>query len=177
MSKRVFLSLIPVLALVMALAVARTSQAKDMFEEEVDKEALSVKLAREAVKGGYPLMTVAELKAAMDAKKPMLIVDTMPYEASYKKEHVPGAVAFEFPIEPMPEWDAAKTGGKTVKDFEALLGPDKNRALVFYCGFVKCTRSDNGALWAKKLGYTNVVRFPGGIYAWKGAGYPAEAVK
>jgi thiosulfate/3-mercaptopyruvate sulfurtransferase len=34
---------------------------------------------------------------------------------------------------------------------------------------VKCTRSHNGAMWAAKLGYTNVFRHPGGIFAWKGA--------
>ena len=77
----------------------------------------------------------------------------------------------------MEAWDTAKTGGKTLKDFEALLGPDKKKLLVFYCGFVKCTRSHNGAVWAKKLGYENVVRFPGGIYAWKGAKYPVEEGK
>jgi thiosulfate/3-mercaptopyruvate sulfurtransferase len=43
---------------------------------------------------------------------------------------------------------------------------------VFYCGFVKCTRSHNGAMWAVKLGYTNVYRCPGGIKAWDEAGYP-----
>ncbi|GFK93379.1 hypothetical protein NNJEOMEG_01211 [Fundidesulfovibrio magnetotacticus] len=175
MAFRFALSLVALLAILTAGGAG--AFAKDMFEEEVDKEAVSVKLARETVKGGYPLVTADELKKLLDEKKPVLVVDTMPYEASFKKEHVPGAVSFEFPIEPMPEWDAAKTGGKSVKDFEALLGPDKNRAIVFYCGFVKCTRSDNGALWAKKLGYANVSRFPGGIYAWKGAKYPVEEVR
>lgn len=169
------------LAVLMAAAILAASVAaalaKDMFEEEADKEAVAVKLARETVKGGYPLMTAGELKKALDGQSPPLVVDTMPFEASYKKEHVPGALGFEFPIEPMPEWDAAKTGGKSVQDFEKLLGPDKNRAIVFYCGFVKCTRSDNAAVWAKKLGYVNVTRFPGGIYAWKGQKYPTEAAK
>jgi rhodanese-related sulfurtransferase len=32
-------------------------------------------------------------------------------------------------------------------------------------------------MWAKKLGYKNVYRFPGGIFAWKGAGYPIEKVQ
>jgi len=151
--------------------------AKDMFEEEVDKDVLSVKLARETVKGGYGLVNAEELKKMIDEKKPMLVIDTMPFEGSYKKAHVPASVSFEFPIEPMDKWDTAKTAGKTEKDFEKLLGPDKGRLLVFYCGFVKCTRSHNGAIWAKKLGYTNVVRFPGGIYAWQGAKYPVESVK
>jgi rhodanese-related sulfurtransferase len=59
----------------------------------------------------------------------------------------------------------------------AFLGPDKDKTLVFYCGFVKCTRSHNGAAFAKKLGYKNVYRFPGGIFAWKGAGFPVDKVK
>ena len=57
------------------------------------------------------------------------------------------------------------------------LGPDKERLIVFYCGFVKCTRSHNAAAFAKKLGYKNVYRFPGGIFAWKGGDYPVEKVK
>jgi len=165
------------LALTIMSATVAGALAKDMFEEEVDKDALSVKLARETVSGGYALATAEELKKMLDEKKPLLVVDTMPFEASYKKEHVAGALNFEFPVEPMPEWDTAKTGGKTVQDFEKLLGPDKGKLIVFYCGFVKCTRSHNAALWAKKLGYTNLVRFPGGIYAWKGAKFPVEESK
>jgi thiosulfate/3-mercaptopyruvate sulfurtransferase len=56
--------------------------------------------------------------------------------------------------------------------FEKFLGPDKDKTLVFYCGFVKCTRSHNGAMWAVRLGYKNVYRCPGGIKAWDEAGYP-----
>ncbi len=159
------------------MVCAGATHAKDMFEEELDKDASGVKLVNDVVKGGYGVVSAPELKAWMDAGKPMLVVDTMPFEGSYKKEHVAKAVSFEFPIEPMDTWDTAKTGGKTQKDFETLLGPDKKKLLVFYCGFVKCTRSHNGAIWAKKLGYENVVRFPGGIYAWKGAKFPVEEAK
>ena len=58
-----------------------------------------------------------------------------------------------------------------------LLGSDKNRLIVFYCGFVKCGRSHNAAMWAVKLGCANVYRHPGGIKAWKEAKYPVEKVK
>ena len=77
----------------------------------------------------------------------------------------------------MTSWATNETAGKTQADFEALLGADKDRMLVFYCGFVKCTRSHNGAMWARKLGYTNVYRHPGGIKAWKEAGYPVDEIK
>jgi rhodanese-related sulfurtransferase len=58
-----------------------------------------------------------------------------------------------------------------------MLGSDKNKLIVIYCGFVKCTRSHNGAMWAVKNGYTSVYRYPGGIFAWKGAKYPVAEVK
>jgi thiosulfate/3-mercaptopyruvate sulfurtransferase len=106
-----------------------------------------------------------------------VIVDTMPYEASYKKAHVPGAVQFLFPIPDMNAWNTAETDGKTQEDFAKLLGPDKEKTIVIYCGFVKCTRSHNGATWAVKMGYKNVYRYSGGVFAWKGAKYPVESVK
>jgi rhodanese-related sulfurtransferase len=148
----------------------------DKFKQELEKETGAIKLTREVVSGGYDVISTEELKKAIDAGEEMLIIDTMPYEASYKKNHVPGAKQFLFPIPEMKAWDEKETGGKTEEDYKALLGPDKAQKIVVYCGFVKCTRSHNGALWAKKLGYTNVSRYPGGIFAWKGAEYEVGTV-
>lgn len=145
-------------------------------ESEVELEGKAIKLANEVLRGDYNVLSTAELKSAL-AKGDILVVDTMPYEASYKKNHIPGAKQFLFPIPDMKTWDAKETGGKTQAEFEAMLGADKDRMLVFYCGFVKCTRSHNGAMWARKLGYTNVYRHPGGIKAWKEAGYTVDEVK
>ena len=151
--------------------------AKNKFEKEVEKEQGAVELVREVQRGGYDVVTTKELKDLIDSGKDVLIVDTMPYEDSYKKTHVPGAKQFLFPIPDMKEWNIKETDGKTLDDFKALLGSDKTKTIVIYCGFVKCTRSHNGAMWAVKLGYENVFRFPGGIFAWKGAGYPVEKVE
>jgi len=150
---------------------------KNKFEKEVDKEKAAVKLVREVQRAGYNVVTTEELKGWIDGGKDMLIIDTMPYEDSYKKMHIPGAKQFLFPIPDMNAWDSKETAGKSQEDFVALLGPDKDKIIVVYCGFVKCTRSHNGASWAKKLGYKNVYRHPGGIFAWKGAGYPVESAK
>jgi rhodanese-related sulfurtransferase len=167
------------LTVLFSLVLATTSPAflgKNKFEQEVETEKSAVKLLREVERGGYQIVTTAELKQWQDQGKEMLIVDTMPYEASYKKAHVPGAEQFLFPIPEMEKWDSTETNGKTPEDYAQLLGADKNRTIVVYCGFVKCTRSHNGALWAKKLGYTDVYRYPGGIFAWKGADYPVATV-
>jgi thiosulfate/3-mercaptopyruvate sulfurtransferase len=151
--------------------------AKDKFELEFEKDQEAVKLVRDTKAGGYEVISTEEFKKFIDSKKDILIVDTMPYEDSYKKEHVPGAKQFLFPIPSLETGDAKETGGKSLDDFAAFLGPDKDKTIVFYCGFVKCTRSHNGAAFAKKLGYKNVYRFPGGIFAWKGADYKLEKVQ
>ncbi len=164
------------LALLTMFCLARTALA-NKFEDETAKEKEAVKLVHDTQAGGYGLVTTDELKKWIDSGKKMVIVDTMPFADSYKKEHIPGAVNFVFPIPTMEKWDNTETGNKTEADYAKLLGPDKNVTIVVYCGFVKCTRSHNGAMWAKKLGYKNVLRYPGGIFAWKGAGYPVAAVK
>jgi thiosulfate/3-mercaptopyruvate sulfurtransferase len=163
-----------IIAVLFLMGTASVGWSKNKFEKEVEKEAGAVKLAREMQRGDYDLVTTDELEAWMKAGKDMLIIDTMPFEASYQKNHVPGAKQFLFPIPEMADWDTQETDGKTQADYAALLGPDKARTIVVYCGFVKCTRSHNGAAWARKLGYRNVYRYAGGIFAWKGAGYDME---
>jgi rhodanese-related sulfurtransferase len=173
--KRILFSV--VLLLCTASLASAFGLGSSKFEAEVEKETGAVKLVREVQRGGYDVMTTDELKKILDSGENVLIVDTMPYEDSYKKQHVPKAQQFLFPIEEMTEWKTDATGGKTEDDFVKLLGADKSKKIVFYCGFVKCTRSHNGAMWAKKLGYTNVFRYPGGIFAWQGAKYTTEAVQ
>jgi thiosulfate/3-mercaptopyruvate sulfurtransferase len=141
-------------------------------DNEVDTEKIAVSFLREVEKGGYKVVATEELKSWVDQKKDMIIVDTMPLEDSYKKQHIPGAVQIEFPIPELTQLDDQKKAA-----FEKLLGPDKGRLIVVYCGFTKCTRSHNGAMWAKKLGYTNVYRHPGGIKAWMDAKNPVEKAK
>jgi rhodanese-related sulfurtransferase len=158
--------------LVTLLLLCLAACGRNRFEQEVETEDRSVSLVREMQRGGYEVIGTDDLKALLDKKTPMVLVDTMPFEDSYKKSHIPGAKHFEFPIPELVEWDAAKTGGKSQAQFAELLGADKEALLVFYCGFVQCTRSHNAAMWAKKLGFRNVKRHPGGIFAWKGKGYP-----
>jgi thiosulfate/3-mercaptopyruvate sulfurtransferase len=146
---------------------------RNKFEQEVDNEKLAVGLAREVRQGDYDLVTAEELKKMLDDRVEIVVVDAMPAE-EYTREHIPGAKQFLFPKEAdkMENWDPNETDGKSVEDYAELLGPQKDRLIVVYCGFVQCARSHHAARWARSLGYTNVKRFPGGIYAWKGASYP-----
>jgi len=167
------LIVVAILALVSGCANSKSDPKKvGVSEANVQGEFLAMKAASEKERGDYKLISLNELKAKLDAKEDMLVVDTMPYEASYKKQHIPTAVQFEFPIPEMTTIDPAME-----KQYADLLGPDKDKMIVVYCGFVKCGRSHNGAMWAVKLGYTNVYRCLGGIRGWQEAGYPVEAVK
>ncbi len=158
------------------LGLSTVALGADKFEKEMEMEKEAVKLVREVQRGGYDIITTAELKNLIDSGQDILIVDTMPYKA-YKKIHVPGAKQFLFPIPEMGAWNTKETDGKSIKDYEALLGADMQKTIIIYCGFVKCTRSHNGAVWAKKLGYKNVFRYSGGIFAWQGAKYPSDKIK
>ncbi len=168
-------SIIAVVTIVLMCISSNTfAFGTNKFKAEVEKEAAAVKLYREVVRGDYKILTTSELQDVIKNQTDYLIIDTMPYEASYKKGHIPGAVQFLFPIPEMQDWVAKENDGKSMEDYLKLLGSDKDKKIIVYCGFVKCTRSHNGAMWARRLGYTNVYRHPGGIYAWKGAGYTIE---
>lgn len=155
--------------LIFAFLLASPTFALDWGSKELATEEVAVKLTREVLKGDYGIVRTDELKGWIDSGKAPLIVDTMPYADSYVKQHIPGAVQFEFPIKEMAELDE-----QTRAEYLKVLGDDKGRLLVIYCGFTKCGRSHNGAMWAKRLGYTNVYRHPGGVKAWAQADYPVE---
>ncbi|MFM7330819.1 MAG: rhodanese-like domain-containing protein [Brachymonas sp.] len=58
---------------------------------------------------------------------------------------------------------------------EAMLkavAPDLSRAIVFFCTGRSCWTSANAAMRARKIGYTQVHWYRGGIEAWKGASLP-----
>jgi len=141
--------------------------AGGMKENEIEKA--TIKVAKETVMGGYTLVSIDDVKKMIDAKEAVKIVDTMPSSA-YKNGYIPTAANFAFEAKYVGDWDKDSLAGSQAK-FKELLGSDLNAKIVFYCGFNLCARSDNAAVWAKKLGYTNVSRMPGGINAWKDAGY------
>ena len=61
--------------------------------------------------------------------------------------------------------------GMIERDIEQAF-PDKDAALVLYCGggFRSALAADN----LQKMGYTNVISMDGGWRAWTEAGYPTE---
>ena len=168
----VILWLVVVVASLTLVSACDNPQKVGVSQANVQTEFLAMKACAEKERGDYKLISLGDLKTKLDAKEDILVVDTMPYEDSYKKQHIPTAVQFEFPIPEMKTMDSGME-----KQYRDLLGPDKDKMIVVYCGFVKCGRSHNGAMWAVKLGYPNVYRCLGGIRGWQEAGYPVETVK
>ena len=166
--KRIMMFMVAAAVLVFGI----TGTAMAFGTKDLDNEKIAVNFHREVQRGGYKIVNTNELKGWIDQKKDMLIVDTMPFEDSYIKEHIPGALNFVFSIPEMTTID-----DKTKSEFLNLLGQSKDRLIAFYCGFTQCTRSHNAAMWAIKLGYKNVYRYPGGIKAWNQADYPVEKAK
>ncbi len=148
-----------------ALIAAVAGCGTNKFQRELQTEDAAIKLVKETTQGGYKLISTSELKELLDSGQELVLVDAMPAAASYSKGHIAGAVNFEFPKEVIDDWNKNTMAGRTKVDYEKLLGADKEKPIVVYCGFVTCARSHNAAVFARELGYTNVTRYPGGIDA------------
>jgi rhodanese-related sulfurtransferase len=97
-----------------------------------------------------------EVRRRIDARDKMVLVDVRE-DSEWARGHLPGAMHL----------------GKGVieRDVERAF-PDKDTALVLYCGggYRSALAGDN----LLKMGYTNVISMDGGWRAWVEAGYPTE---
>lgn len=94
--------------------------------------AVNKKTLQQAEHARYNLITVAELKTLINTGIDVLIIDTLP-QKNFTKQHISGAQNFPFPNREMLKWDTSKTNGKNKEDFISLLGPNRNKPLIFYC--------------------------------------------
>ncbi len=167
-------TLIAAVATVFALSGASATFAGNSLLLETATEAVALKVAKEVQQGGYTLLTAAELKKMIDAKEDMVLVDAHPPE-EFVLAYIDGATNFGFQSNRNGKWEEDALG-KTQDAYRKVLGADLNKKIVIYCGFTKCGRSHNAAMWAKQMGYTNLYRVPGGISAWMDAGYPYKTL-
>ena len=109
--------------------------------------------------GEFPDISIAEVKAAIEAKK-ATIIDVNGTD-SWQKGHIPSAVNFA----------SAKA------DLATALPADKNALVIAYCGGPTCGAYAAAAKAAKDLGYTNVKHMSAGISGWMQAGEKTEPGK
>lgn len=103
-----------------------------------------------------PEISIDELKTLVD-KKGAVILDANG-DSVFKEGHIPGAIHY----------------GSQQKNLAKVLPADKNALIVAYCGGPMCTAWEDAAKDAKKLGYTNIKHFKGGIKTWKSTGQKTE---
>lgn len=89
-----------------------------------------------------------------------VVIDALP-EESFERRHLPGAV--NLPAD-SPDFD------RRVKE----LVPNKSTTIMTYCTDEDCQASVKAKRRLGRLGYTNVLEFPGGLKAWRHAGKEFE---
>lgn len=111
-------------------------------------------------KGGLVAVSLAHIKKLMADKADFVLIDSRP-ERPFGQGTIPGAI---------------NISDSKFDKMTDQLPADKNKALIFFCGGLKCDLSSKSAVKAKALGYKNVFVFPAGYPAWQEAHSPAAAV-
>ena len=104
--------------LILSVSAAAKSEERPIWWKQVSEEA---------ERDGYSLIDLDGLKNLYNLKEPFLIVDTRT-EYEYNDGHLPDAVSFEFDL-----GDKLQLKSEKKAAFFKLLGPDKNRKIIFYC--------------------------------------------
>ena len=121
--------------------------------------AATIALAGVSFAGEYKDISITDLKAKIDAGE-VIILDVNGSK-SYEKAHIPGAIDFRANKDKITE----------------LLGADKEKLVVAYCGGPSCQAYKAGASAAEDAGFTNVQHLSAGISGWLAANQPTEAAK
>jgi len=104
------------------------------------------------------IVTGEQLKASIDGKQKMVIVDTRTPD-EFAQARIVGSVNIPAGF---------------VRTLSNRLPKDKGTLLVFYCRGMGCTLSPEAAAEAASLGYTNLAIYQAGIPDWLLKRYPVE---
>ena len=146
-----------VLALMTAGAICATSIADEVKAGTAKEEKTgSCCMADEVC--GYGCVDAKGLKTLMDTKTPIVLIDAR--SGKYDDgQRIPGAKQLS------PEAADA--------DIAKVL-PSKDALIVAYCTSLKCPASKMLAEKLVKMGYKNIIKYPGGIEEWIKLGNPVE---
>ncbi len=104
-------------------------------------------------------ITPQELKAKLDAKEALTLVDLRDPHA-YQEKHIPGALN-------------VSVGAAFAEEFKAVV-PDTDAVIVLYNEFKEDTSDTASAALLESLGYKNVSVLPDGLMGWMNAGFQVE---
>ena len=115
--------------------------------------------AAQATRPSAPrIVTGEQLKASIDGKQKLLVVDTRTPD-EFAQARIVGSV---------------NVPAGFVRSLSNRLPKDKGTLLVFYCRGTGCTLSSEAAGEAAGLGYTNLAIYQAGIPDWLLKRYPVE---
>jgi len=123
-----------------------------------DKKEMPVSLA------GVKNITADELKAMIDQKKKIVILDNRPAD-EFEKERIPGSVRLNS--------DDLLENSKLAEQ----AGLKKDDVIVNYCNGEKCWRSPAVSVMLQDLGYKNINWLRNGLPEWIKKGYPTAEGK
>ena len=123
-----------------------------------DEARESVKTLRE---NGIGFLTADQLQQKLLSGAPPIVVDVLPAD-NYRESHIKGSV--NIPYDQVEQW-------------ASRLIPDMNAEVVVYCANYKCPASIEAGKTLKRLGYTNVHDFKGGMKEWLDRKYTVEGHK
>ena len=134
-----------------------TDAAKSATEAKDAMDAKSVNaMEAKAEAKPYKEVTAAELKAMLDKKQEVVIIDARD-KKTFDKGHLEGAVNL--------------TPSEINEASLAKVAKSKDTTIAFYCGSTECAASSKAAKEASELGYKNLVKVPGGYAEWTKEGY------
>ena len=109
--------------------------------------------------GEYPDISISDLEAAI--KKGEVVILDVNGTSTYEKGHIPGAIDF-----------------RANKDkITTLLGENKDKLVVAYCGGPTCSAYKAGAKAAEEAGFKNIKHLSAGLSGWLKAGKDTEKPK
>ena len=109
--------------------------------------------------GEYPDISISDLEAAI--KKGEVVILDVNGTSTYEKGHIPGAIDF-----------------RANKDkITTLLGENKDKLVVAYCGGPTCSAYKAGAKAAEEAGFKNIKHLSAGLSGWLQAGKDTEKPK
>lgn len=114
--------------------------------------------AKKVTAAGVDFLSAKSLTAKIQSGQPPILIDVLP-SSSYTASRLKGAIN-------IPYTEIAELAPKVL--------PDKSAEIVVYCGSYKCGASLKAATALKKLGYTNVGDYKGGLREWTALGLPRE---
>ena len=123
--------------------------------------AVACAAAKKVRAAGVGFLSAEALSQKIKAGRPPIIIDVLSAD-DYRERHIKGAVNIPY---------------KSVAELAPKILPDRGAEIAVYCASYRCGASLTAAKALRKLGYTNVHDYKGGISEWSAKKLPVEGSK